>query len=105
MSLPKIKQLMASSASIAPTNSAISPSTDDSRRQHHPGKPLMTRKQALAYLHSLGFPMAEAYFNKLCLPSRNSGPPVAKQWGPRPLYDADQVLSWIEARCRASQAA
>jgi hypothetical protein len=62
--------------------------------------PLMTRRQTLEYLHSLGFPMTETYFNKLCLPSRNAGPPIAKLWGPRPLYDADQVLAWAESRCR-----
>jgi hypothetical protein len=63
-------------------------------------KPLMTRKQTLEYLHSLGFPMTETYFNKICLPSRNAGPPVAKLWGPRPLYDAELVLAWAESRCR-----
>jgi hypothetical protein len=63
-------------------------------------KPLMTRKQALELLHSRGFPMTEAYFNKICLPSRNAGPPVAKLWGPRPLYDENQVLVWAESRCR-----
>jgi hypothetical protein len=64
-------------------------------------KPLMTRKQALAFLLEHGFPITEAYFNKLCLPSRNAGPPVAKLWGPRPLYQADQVLAWAESRCTA----
>lgn len=61
-------------------------------------KPLMTRNQAFEFLISLGFPITEGYFNKICLPSRNGGPPVAKLWGRRPLYDADQVLAWAQAK-------
>jgi hypothetical protein len=104
MSLLNSKQLMASAATPAPTPSASGSPTDDNQR--HPSKPLMTRKQALAFLLEHGFPITEAYFNKLCLPSRNAGPPVAKLWGGgRPLYHADKVLAWAEARCRPQHVA
>lgn len=98
MSLPNSKQqLMAGSANP--------PQISDQSEQ----RPLMTRRRTWEFINSHGFPMTEAYFNKICLPSRNAGPPAAKLWGsgprPRPLYDADQVLAWCEARSRSSQAA
>jgi hypothetical protein len=67
--------------------------TGDTSHRH------MTRKQALEFLHAHGFPLSEAYFNKLCLPSRNSGPPVARWWGGKPLYAAEATLAWAESRC------
>ena len=36
---------------------------------------------------------------KFALPSRDAGPPVAKLWGRRPLYDLNAALAWAEARC------
>jgi hypothetical protein len=67
--------------------------TGDTSQRH------MTRKQALELLHAHGFPLSEAYFNKLCLPSRNSGPPVARWWGGKPLYAAETTLAWANSRC------
>jgi hypothetical protein len=67
--------------------------TGDTSQRH------MTRKQALEFLHAHGFPLSEAYFNKLCLPSRNSGPPVARWWGGKPLYEAEGTLAWANSRC------
>jgi hypothetical protein len=58
----------------------------------------MTRWQALKLINDLGFPISKDYFDKLCLPSRKSGPPVAARWGLRPMYDADAVRDWAMAR-------
>jgi hypothetical protein len=60
---------------------------------------LMTRKQALEFIRSHGFPISDAYFSKLCLPSRNSGPPVARWFGGRPLYEPAPTLAWANSRC------
>jgi hypothetical protein len=67
--------------------------------QGEPAERHMTRKQALAYLRERGFPVSESYFNKLCLPSRNAGPPVARWWGGKPLYAVHPLLLWAESRC------
>ena len=60
---------------------------------------LMTRRQALEFIRAHGFPISEAYFSKLCLPSRNSGPPVARWFGGKPLYLAEPTLNWANSRC------
>jgi hypothetical protein len=60
---------------------------------------LMTRKQAREFLRARGFPISETYFSKLCLPIRNSGPPVARWFGGRPLYEAESTMAWAESRC------
>jgi hypothetical protein len=65
-------------------------------------KRFMTRKQALQFLHEHSFPISEAYFNKICLPSRKAGPPVARWWGGKPLYDPDATLAWAESRCSSA---
>lgn len=64
------------------------------------GPPLLTREQLRQRLVAHGYPISPSYFNKVCLPSVNAGPPVAKQWGKRPLYDFEAALAWAEARCR-----
>ena len=61
--------------------------------------PLLTREQLRERLNAHGFPISASYFNKVCLPSVGGGPPVAKQWGKRPLYSLDAALAWAEARC------
>ena len=48
--------------------------------------PLLTRDQVRERLNAEGYPLKASYFNKICLPSRDAGPPVAKWWGKRPLY-------------------
>ena len=63
-------------------------------------RPLLTREQLLQRLNERGYVMSASYFAKICLPSRNEGPPVAKQWGKRPLYDLDAALAWAEGRCK-----
>ena len=62
--------------------------------------PLLTREQLRHRLNERGYPISASYFNKVCLPSVNGGPPVAKQWGKRPLYELDAGLAWAESRCR-----
>jgi hypothetical protein len=61
--------------------------------------PLLTREQVRQRLNEHGYPITASYFNKVCLPSRSAGPPVAKLWGKRPLYDLNAALAWAEARC------
>jgi hypothetical protein len=61
---------------------------------------LLTREQLRQRLNQHGYPISASYFNKVCLPSVNAGPPVARQWGKRPLYDFQSALAWAEARCR-----
>jgi hypothetical protein len=73
--------------------SAEKPTAEDTSQR------LMTRKQALEFLPAQGFPISEAYFSKLCLPSRNSGPPIARWFGGRPLYEAGPTLAWAHSRC------
>ena len=63
-----------------------------------PTNPLMTRYQALIFINSLGFPISEDHFNKLCLPSRRTGPPVAARWGLRPMYDENSLRLWAMSR-------
>jgi hypothetical protein len=60
----------------------------------------MTRDQVREFLVANGYPIKASYFSKICLPSVNAGPPVAKQWGKRPLYEASAALHWAESRCR-----
>lgn len=62
--------------------------------------PLLTREQLRQRLNDRGFVISAGYFNRLCIPSRNQGPPVAKWWGSRPLYELDAGLAWAGQRCR-----
>jgi hypothetical protein len=64
--------------------------------------PLLTREQLRQRLNARGYPMSVSYFAKLCLPSVGGGPPIAKQWGKRPLYNFDDALAWAESRCTAA---
>jgi hypothetical protein len=66
---------------------------------------LLTREQTRLRLNEYGFPLTASYFNKICLPSRNAGPPIAKWWGKRPLYSLDAALAWAESRCTEPNAA
>jgi hypothetical protein len=63
--------------------------------------PLLTREQLRLRLIECGYPLKASYFNKICLPSRNEGPPAAKRWGKRPLYRLDDGLAWAQQRCTA----
>lgn len=61
---------------------------------------LLTREQLRQRLNERGYVISSGYFQQLCLPSRNEGPPVAKWWGKRPLYDLEAGLAWAESRCK-----
>jgi hypothetical protein len=67
--------------------------------------PLLTREQLRQCLNERGYPITASYFNKICLPSRNAGPPVAKMWGSkrRPLYKLDEAIAWAESRCSSPE--
>ena len=69
----------------------------------HSSSPFLTREQLCQQLNDHGYPIPLSYFNLLCLPSQGLGPPVAKWWGPRPLYDLDAGLAWAESRCTPSK--
>jgi hypothetical protein len=68
-------------------------------------KPLLTREQLRHELNARGYPMSASYFSKICLPSRNEGPPISKQWGKRPLYTLEDGLAWAEGRCKTASSA
>jgi len=70
-----------------------------------PNSPLLTREQLCQRLNERGYPITASYFNKVCSPSVNAGPPVAKYWGKRPLYHLEAGLAWAEARCTAQRSA
>ena len=64
-------------------------------------EPKMTQKQTYLFLtNELKLPIKETYFNWLCLPSRNAGPPVALRWGSRKMYSPAEVKEWAKARCQ-----
>jgi hypothetical protein len=60
---------------------------------------LLTREQLRLKLNERGYPLTVSYFNKICLPSVGDGPPVAKWWGKRPLYNLEDALAWAKSRC------
>jgi hypothetical protein len=66
------------------------------------GAVLLTREQLRQRLNEHGFPCTPSYFNKICLPSVNAGPPVEKWFGKRPLYNFDKALAWAESRCTSA---
>jgi hypothetical protein len=68
-------------------------------------RPLLTREQLRHQLIARGYPLSASYFAKICMPSHGSGPPVAKHWGRRPLYELEAGLAWAENRCKTPSAA
>lgn len=68
-----------------------------------PDQAFLTREQVRQRLNERGYPLKASYFNKLCLPSRNTGPPVAKWWGKSPLYRLEDALAWAESKCRPAR--
>jgi hypothetical protein len=57
-----------------------------------------TRREAVAYLRSRGYPLSFSTLAKLC--ALGKGPTPAGWWGSRPLYMEEGLNSWAEARCR-----
>ena len=58
----------------------------------------LTRRQVGQLLRDNGFPIGDGTLDRICSPAQGKGPPVSKYWNARPLYDADEVLAWAEAR-------
>jgi hypothetical protein len=67
-----------------------------------PDKQYVTRRQAVALLNDRGFPISESTLAKLCMPSRNEGPPAAGRFGNRDVYEPEAVLGWARARFRSA---
>jgi hypothetical protein len=64
--------------------------------QKPPGA-LLTRREAAEYVrHDLGRPLSFSTLTKLC--ALDEGPPVAAQWGRRPLYSREDLRAWVESR-------
>jgi hypothetical protein len=63
-------------------------------------EPLMTRDQLRLFLVEKGFPIGFSTLEKLCMPSRDQGPPVEAYWGLRPLYRPSTGLEWARNRLR-----
>lgn len=66
----------------------------------NPDQVFLTREQLRVHLGAIGYQVAATYFHKICLPSVNAGPPVAKWFGRRPLYTLADGIAWAESRCR-----
>lgn len=60
----------------------------------------MTRSQLGEFLRERGFPIGDSTLDKLCSPARGEGPPIAKMWGKRPLYNPSIGLEWAQSRMR-----
>ena len=68
-----------------------------SLRQLKPAGALLTRCEAARYVNDeLGHPLAFSTLTKLC--ALGEGPPVARWWGKRPLYERKSLGAWVEAR-------
>ena len=63
-----------------------------------PPKPLLTREELRQYINDAGIPLGASTLEKLCMPSRNEGPPVEAWWGARPLYNPERGLEWAKGR-------
>jgi hypothetical protein len=62
----------------------------------------LTRRQLADFLTNAGFPISESTLDKLCMPSRDEGPPAAGVWGNRALYHSDKALAWAKRRFRTN---
>ncbi len=67
-----------------------------------PAEKFLTRHQVVDVLNAHGFPMTFSTLSKLCMPSRNEGPPCAGRWANRDLYEPSKVLQWARDRFRAA---
>jgi hypothetical protein len=61
---------------------------------------LRTRDGLYDLLRENNFPLGRSTLDKLCMPSRGEGPPVAAWWpgrgGDRPLYETTTSLDWAK---------
>ncbi len=61
--------------------------------------PLLTRGEIVDFLRGeLGVPLSLSRFEKICM--NGGGPPVARYWGKRPLYERAASIAWAEGRMR-----
>jgi hypothetical protein len=60
----------------------------------------LTRRQLVEFLNEHGYPVPFSTLSKLCMPSRNEGPPSVGRWATRDMYDPGVVLAWAKARFR-----
>ncbi len=66
----------------------------------------LTRRKLVDFLNEHGYPISFSTLAKLCMPSRDEGPPLAGRWGGRDFYDRGKALAWAKSRFRmASRAA
>lgn len=72
-------------------------------QEDEPGSARVTREQGREFLVGRGYPLSKRYFEKLCLPSSECGPPVDVWFGARALYLKRDLLIWAESRCRAER--
>jgi hypothetical protein len=62
-----------------------------------PQDAFLTRREAARYINDeLGYPLSFSTLTKLC--ALREGPPVARWWGRRPLYERSSLKAWVEAR-------
>jgi hypothetical protein len=65
--------------------------------QEKPATALLTRREAASYVNNeLGHPLSFSTLTKLC--ALGEGPPVARLWGRRPLYERTSLRAWVEMR-------
>jgi hypothetical protein len=62
----------------------------------------LTRRQLADYLSASGFPISKSTLDKLAMPSRGEGPPLAGFWSNRALYDPAKALAWAKSRFRTN---
>jgi hypothetical protein len=62
------------------------------------GEPCLNRREASAYLKSLGFPVAVATLAKM---ASCGGGPRFHSFGRIPLYRSSDLREWAESRCSA----
>jgi hypothetical protein len=65
--------------------------------------PLLTSKDVIADLKSVGLPISPSWFEKLR--EAGKGPPVQCYWGRRPMWKRSRVRAWAIDRMVHEQAA
>jgi hypothetical protein len=63
-----------------------------------------TRAELAEYLTDEGYPTSKSTLDKLCMPSRDEGPPVLGFWGNRAIHDFDQGLAWAREKFQRERA-
>lgn len=66
-------------------------------------QPLRTRKQACEIINAWGYPIKPRYLEKLCM--QGEGPGSYRIFGRRKLYRDQDLLAWLESRCKPGDVA